>query len=214
MVIEPQPDVASGIDSDRRELVLASSSPYRRELLRRLGIPFVWRSPEVDESATLSESAAELVRRLAGDKAQAVAGEFQQHLIIGCDQVAVFEGAIIGKPHTASQAIAQLQAASGRELTFMTSVGVLDSASGEILIEVVPCRVFFRKLTTAQIKTYVETERPLDCAGSFKAEGLGITLFERLELSDPTALTGLPLITLVTLLKRHGYDVLSRLTAA
>jgi len=214
MAFKRQQNVQSAIDCDRRELVLASSSPYRRDLLQRLGLPFVWRAPDIDEGALPGESAADLVRRLAEGKARAVAGEFPRHLIIGSDQVAISGGAIIGKPHTADKAVAQLLSASGREVTFLTSVGILDSVSGEVFIEVVPARVVFRELTTPQIEAYVTVEQPLDCAGSFKAEGLGIVLFEGVELSDPTALTGLPLITVITLLKRHGFDVLSRLAAA
>jgi 7-methyl-GTP pyrophosphatase len=210
MPVPPEKPVGTGAAHVERGLVLASSSPYRRDLLRRLGLPFAWCAPGVDESPVPGESPAKLVGRLAEQKVRAVAAEFPRHLIIGGDQLAVCDGTIVGKPLTRGGAIAQLEAASGRELTFLTSVSVLDSLAGGIYTEVVPCRVVFRRITTAQITNYVDVEQPLDCAGSFKCEGLGIALFERIDMSDPTVLTGLPLITLVALLKRHGLDVLDR----
>lgn len=191
-----------------RDLVLASSSPYRRELLQRLGLPFTWRAPAIDESPRDGESAADLVERLAEQKARALAPAFPRALIIGGDQLGVAAGQIIGKPHTRAGAIAQLQAASGRTVRFLTSVCVLDAASDESCTAVVPCEVVFRRLEPAQIEAYVTAENPLDCAGGFKCEALGIALFEHIETSDPTVLTGLPLITLVTLLHRHGFDTL------
>ena len=191
-------------------LVLASSSPYRRELLQRLGLPFAWRAPDIDESPLPDESAELLVARLAQEKARAVAVEFGRHLIIGGDQVGVLSGVIIGKPHTDRAAIAQLQASSGQAVRYFTSVCVLDSLTGRSLTEVVSCRVMFRRLDIDQIAAYVAAEQALDCAGGFKSEGLGIALFESIEMSDPTVLTGLPLITLVTLLQRHGLDIFGR----
>ncbi len=190
-----------------RGLVLASSSPYRRELLQRLGLPFVWQAPDVDEKPRPDESADRLVSRLAEAKARSLAAEFPSHLIVGGDQLGVLQGAILGKPHTARGAVSQLEAANGRAVTFLTGVCVLDSQTKESFTEVVSCRAVFRRLTAEQIAVYVDTEQPLDCAGSFKAEGLGIALFERIEMTDPTVLTGLPLITLVKLLQRHGLDV-------
>lgn len=190
-------------------LVLASSSPYRRALLERLRLSFAWAAPGVDETPRPGEAPLALCRRLALAKATALAARFPHHLIIGGDQVALCDGIIHGKPGQAAAAIAQLTAASGRTVHFLTAVAVLDSASGWSAVDVVPCAVLFRSLGAAQIAAYVAAEAPLDCAGSFKAEGLGIALIERLECDDPTALTGLPLIALSTLLAQAGVDVLA-----
>lgn len=194
-------------------LVLASSSPYRRALLERLRLPFAWAAPAVDETPQPGEAPLALCRRLALAKATALRSRFPHHLIIGGDQVALCNGVIHGKPGHAAAAIAQLTAASGRTVRVLTAVAVLDGASGWSAIDVVPCAVLFRPLGAAQIAAYVAAEAPLDCAGSFKAEGLGIALIERIECADPTALTGLPLIALSTLLAQAGVDVLTAVVA-
>jgi MAF protein len=190
-------------------LVLASSSHYRRELLARLRLSFVWAAPEVDETPAHGEDAEALVARLALAKARALAARFPDHLIIGADQVALCAAAIHGKPGNAAGAMAQLEAQSGRRVRLLTAVAVLDSGTGAGALECVPSELEFRQLTPAQIAAYVAAERPFDCAGSFKAEALGIALFERIECVDPTALMGLPLIALTRLLAAAGLDVLA-----
>lgn len=187
-----------------RPLVLASSSPYRRELLQRLQLPFVSHSPSVDERPQPGETATGLVRRLAVAKACALRHKFLQHLIIGSDQVAELDGHIIGKPGCRDQAIAQLLAASGRSLTFHTGLCLLDSASQALQVDCVPFTVHFRELSRSQIERYVDREKPFDCAGSFKSEGLGISLFRATEGEDATSLIGLPLIRLCDMLYAAG----------
>lgn len=191
-----------------RQLVLASSSPFRRELLQRFGVPFAVASPQTDETPHERESPFMLVKRLSQAKAAAVAPQFPDALIIGCDQIAILDERVIGKPGSHENAIAQLQAASGRALDFLTGVCVLDSKSGRALCDVEPFAVQFRDLSDSEIRKYVELEQPYGCCGGFKSEGLGIALFERLSGDDPTALIGLPMIKLYTMLKQHGLDVL------
>ncbi|RUO36554.1 Maf family protein [Aliidiomarina sanyensis] len=188
-------------------LCLASSSPYRRQLLERLGLPFTSARPDIDETALEGELPQALVERLAIQKARQVAEAYPDHLIIGSDQVAVSEGIILGKPHTVERAIEQLASFSGKRVTFYTGLAVLNGKTGHCYSCVEPFIVHFRTLSTRQIERYVKAEMPLDCAGSFKSEGLGITLFERLEGNDPNALVGLPLIQLVNLLQRHGIEL-------
>jgi MAF protein len=188
-------------------LVLASSSPYRRELLTRLRQPFTWASPAIDETAQPGESAEALVRRLAEAKARALSELHPAHLIIGSDQVAVLDQQILGKPHDFSRARSQLLAASGRSVTFLTSLALLNSATGECQMDVVPFTVHFRPLSEEQIARYLEAEQPYDCAGSFKAEGLGVSLFRATEGEDGTSLIGLPLIRLVQMLDRQGIAI-------
>jgi MAF protein len=192
-----------------RELVLASSSPYRQQLLAKLGLPFQAASPSIDETARPGETPAQLSLRLAEEKARALAGRFPAHLIIGSDQVAMLEGVQLGKPGDFAGAVGQLRAAAGKAVEFFTSVCVLDSASGESMIDMDLTRVRFRPLTGAQIEAYMEKERPYDCAGGFKSEGLGIALLEKLETADPNALVGLPLIRLAGLLEKFGVDPLA-----
>lgn len=187
-----------------RPLVLASSSPYRRELLQRLQLPFTCCNPNIDERPLADETPEVLAQRLAVAKARALRAQFLQHLIIGSDQVAVLDGQILGKPSTAAAAIAQLTAASGRSVTFYTGLCLLDSASGTIQVDCVPFTVHFRTLSPAQISRYIEREQPLDCAGSFKSEGLGISLFRATEGEDATSLIGLPLIRLCDMLSQAG----------
>lgn len=191
-----------------RPLVLASGSPYRRELLQRLQLPFVWRSPDIDESPRPGETATALVQRLAAAKAGVLRHQFLQHLIIGSDQVAVLDGNIIGKPGNRETAIRQLQAVSGRSLTFYTGLCLLNSASNTLQVDCIPFTVHFRQLTQQQIESYVDREKPFDCAGSFKSEGLGICLFESTEGSDVTSLVGLPLIRLRQMLEQAEVKVL------
>jgi MAF protein len=189
-------------------LILASTSPYRAELLARLGVPFSTESPATDESPLPAETPHDLVYRLAQRKAEAVAEHHDRALIIGSDQIAVLDEQILGKPGTAELARAQLALLSAREVSFMTGLCVLNTADGSLEVTVVETPVRFRQLSETQIAHYVEREMPLDCAGGFKSEGLGIALFEAIGGSDPSALIGLPLIELCAMLSRHGMDVL------
>lgn len=188
-------------------LVLASSSPYRRELLTRLRQPFTWSAPAIDETPHPGESAENLVRRLAESKARALATQHPEHLIIGSDQVAVLGEQILGKPHDFSRARSQLLAASGASVTFLTGLAVLNSATGDCMVDVIPFTVHFRPLSDEQISRYLEAEQPYDCAGSFKAEGLGVSLFRATEGEDATSLVGLPLIRLVSMLNDQGVSI-------
>jgi MAF protein len=188
-------------------LVLASSSPYRRELLERLRLPFIWSAPAIDESRQPAESAEALVRRLAEEKARALRSNHPQHLIIGSDQAAVLDEQILGKPHTFERAREQLLAASGRRVIFLTGLALLDSQSGDCQVDCIPFTVHFRDLSEAQITRYLQAEQPYDCAGSFKAEGLGVSLFRSTEGSDANSLIGLPLIRLVDMLHSIGVDI-------
>lgn len=191
-----------------RVLVLASSSRHRQSLLARLGVPFTAVNPAVDERVLDGESPRDLVVRLARAKAAAIPPQSRPTLVIGSDQVAVIDGRIVGKPGSLAAAATQLRAAVAvRHVDFLTSLCVLEQG-GDATLDVVGCRVHFRALSTAQIDAYVAREQPLDCAGSFRIEGLGITLFERIETDDPTALIGLPLMCLTRRLDEFGYDVL------
>lgn len=192
-----------------RSIVLASTSPYRRALLARLGVPFTTRAPEVDEGRWPGESAEDLVVRLAAAKAWAVARDYRDALVIGSDQAACLDGRVLGKPGDRDRAIAQLEQASGRCVTFLTGLCLVAPPDGSQQCCCEPCHVHFRTLTRAQIEAYVDRERPFDCAGSFKAEGLGIALFEHIDGADPTALIGLPLIRLVRMFSAAGVDVLT-----
>ena len=187
-----------------QNLTLASTSRYRKALLEKLGLPFDCAAPDVDERPLAEESAQALVTRLARAKAQAIADGRDHGLIIGSDQVCVCDGRILGKPGTIDNAVAQLMAAQGRSVTFYTGLCVLDAATGQAHQLVEPFTVHFRNLDESAIRRYVEAELPLDCAGSFKCEGMGIVLFKGLEGRDPNALIGLPLIGLIELLDRHG----------
>lgn len=188
-------------------IVLGSTSVYRKQLLERLGLKFVTAAPDIDESSRLDESPDNLVVRLAESKARAVAGEFPESLVIGSDQVACINGKILGKPGSRSAATKQLTAASGRKVTFLTGLCLLNTATGRARTLCEPFHVHFRSLDSGQIERYLDKEKPYDCAGSFKSEGLGIALFERLEGNDPNALVGLPLIRLVQLLANEGVEV-------
>lgn len=188
-------------------IVLASSSSYRRELLTRLQLPFTCHSPDIDETPQANESAQALVQRLALSKARALAQHYPQHIIIGSDQVAVLDGKIIGKPLHAEGATQQLSAASGRSLVFLTGLAVIDTRTQIEQVDLVPFTVRFRTLNAAQIQRYIAAEQPFDCAGSFKSEGLGVSLFQATEGSDATSLVGLPLIRLCDMLNACGIAV-------
>ncbi len=190
------------------DLILASTSPFRRAVLEKLGIPFETASPEVDETPLPGESPAALVERLAITKAQAVASKRDRGLVIGSDQIAVIDGEILGKPGSHEQAVEQLRRASGRHVTFLTGLALINAATGQVQSEVVPFHVVFRELTDSLIENYLRREQPYNCAGSFKSEALGIVLFERLEGEDPNTLIGLPLIRLVRMLEAEGFAVL------
>jgi len=192
------------------ELILASTSPWRRMLLEKLAMPFDCAAPDVDETPHPGEPARQLVVRLAQAKAQALAERYPRHLIIGSDQVCVLDGEITGKPHSEENARLQLRKASGTIVTFYTGLALYNSANGHLQTECEPFDVHFRHLSDQEIDNYVRKERPLHCAGSFKSEGLGITLFERLEGRDPNALVGLPLIALCQMLRREGCNPLLR----
>ena len=192
-----------------RTLVLASSSPYRSALLRRLGLHFDTWQPDIDESPLPGEGGEALVLRLSLKKAEMAAPLFPDALVIGSDQVGILDGVMLNKPGSTEQACCQLRAASGREVRFLTGLSLLDTASGQSRSSVETCTVEFRELTDKAILDYVTREQPLDCAGSFKVEGLGISLFRRLTIEDPTALEGLPLIRLTEFLGLFGLPVLA-----
>lgn len=196
-------------DMPHPPVILASTSPFRRALLERLGIPFTAVAPEVDETRRPDEPPDDLVVRLARAKALAVAEAHPNALIIGSDQVACIDRAVLGKPGERERAIEQLALASGQVVTFYTGLCLLNAATGRTQTLCEPFRVHFRTLTPEQIAGYVDRERPFNCAGSFKSEGLGIALFDRLEGQDPNALIGLPLIRLVRMLEAEGMDVLA-----
>ncbi len=191
-----------------RRVVLASTSKYRRGLLERLGLPFECADPEVDEAPRHAEAPAVTALRLAEAKARAVAARFPDALVIGSDQVASCDGTRLDKPGSHENAVRQLTLVSGRTADFDTAVVLLDTKSGSLGSRVVPCRVSFRPLNAAQIERYLRLEQPYDCAGSAKAEGLGIALLSRIDTADPTSLIGLPLIALAGLLRDAGCDVL------
>jgi septum formation protein len=191
-----------------RRVVLASTSRYRRALLERLGMPFECADPQANEAPLAGESPPAMALRLAEAKARAVALRSPDALVIGSDQVASCDGVLLDKPGTHENAVRQLTAMSGRTASFDTAVVVIDTRSGKQGSRVVPCRVTFRSLSPAQIETYLRQEQPYDCAGSAKAEGLGIALIARIETGDPTSLIGLPLIALTELLADAGFSVI------
>lgn len=190
-------------------LVLASGSRWRRQLLDRLGLPYRWESPDIDETPRPGESPEALVHRLALAKAERLADAWPDHLIIGSDQVAAFAGEILGKPASLEAARAQLARFSGNRVRFLTGLALLDTRHGHHRVCHESFDVVFRPLSEKEIANYVEREQPLECAGSFRMEGLGIALFERLEGDDPNTLIGLPLIRLCALLREAGLDPLS-----
>ncbi|MGD2055118.1 MAG: nucleoside triphosphate pyrophosphatase [Gammaproteobacteria bacterium] len=190
------------------ELVLASTSPYRKALLERLQVDFLCDSPDTDESALEGESVMDMVVRLAQRKAEAVANKYPQALIIGADQSAVLDGEILTKSGNFDKAVKQLQKAAGKRVVFQTGLCLLNTATGNIQTACVPYTVVFKPLTQAMIENYLNREQPYNCAGSFRSEGLGIALFEKFEGEDPNALIGLPLIKLISMLENEGFSVL------
>jgi septum formation protein len=188
-------------------LVLASTSIYRRELLARLDLPFLTASPDVDETPQPDETAAQTSRRLSREKAQAVATQHPDALIIGSDQVALLDGQQLGKPLTHDNAVRQLRAMRGKTAVFYTALTLLNTRTGAMQTDVAENRVGFRNVSDAQIESYLLKEQPYQCAGSAKSEGLGIALISRMEGDDPNALIGLPLILLVTMLRNEGVAI-------
>jgi septum formation protein len=195
-------------DIASRQLVLGSTSPYRRELLARLRLPFDVASPEVDETPHPNETPRDLACRLALAKARAVATRFPAAVVIGSDQVADLDGQPLGKPGTHERAVAQLRQMRGRVVVFQTAVAVVCMETGFAQTDLAAVRVRFRDLGDAEIEAYLRAETPYDCAGSAKSEGLGITLLESIENDDPTALVGLPLIRTSHLLRAAGVPLL------
>lgn len=191
------------------QLVLASTSPYRRELLARLGVPFEVAAPDVDETPLAGESPDDTAQRLSVLKAQAVAQQFPDALIIGSDQVALLEGRQLGKPGTHENAIAQLQAMRGKALEFHTALTLLNARTGSTQTANVPVRLVMRNYSDAQIEAYLRRDQPYNCCGSARSESLGIALIARYETEDPNALVGLPLIKLTEMLANEGLDVLT-----
>jgi septum formation protein len=187
-------------------IILASTSRYRRELLARLQLPFTTRSPETIEDAIDGEAPAMMAARLALAKAKSIVAP--DAIVIGSDQVASLDGLVLRKPGSREVAVAQLRACRGRSVLFHTAVALLAARTGTTLQHVDRTEVTFRRLDDAALERYVELERPLDCAGSFKSEGLGVALFERISSEDPTALVGLPLIFVADALRKLGADAL------
>lgn len=192
------------------QLVLASTSPYRRDLLARLGVPFEVAAPDVDETPLPGESPDETALRLSVLKARAVAERFPDALIIGSDQVALLEGVQLGKPGTHEKAVAQLRAMRGKALEFHTALTLLNARTGAAQTANVPVRLVMRDYSDAQIEAYLRKDQPYNCCGSARSESLGIALIARYETEDPNALVGLPLIKLTEMLANEGLDVLTR----
>lgn len=192
-----------------RTLILGSTSPYRRELMQRLQTPFTTAAPDIDETRRMGESARDMVLRLSLEKAQAVAAQHPDALIIGSDQCAVLHEQVIGKPGSHENAVKQLQHSSGQTVAFLTGLCLYDSRDGSYQLDVVPFEVDFRELTDGEIDRYLRKDQPYNCAGSFRSESLGITLFKRMYGDDPTALMGLPLIRLSQMLQQAGLDLLA-----
>lgn len=189
-------------------LLLASSSIYRKELLSRLGLPFETASPDIDETPHPDESAAQTSLRLAEAKARELAGRYPEHLIIGSDQVALLDGIQLGKPGTHARAVDQLKMMRGRSIEFHTALCLLNARTGAAQTAVDITRVTMRDYTDAEIEAYLLREQPYHCAGSAKTEGLGVALIAAIENRDPTAIIGLPLIELTTMLKNEGVALL------
>ena len=192
-----------------RNLILASSSSYRRMLLERLQLPFQSAAPHINEEALPGEDAETLARRLAAEKAAALKAQFPDSLIIGSDQVAECDGRLLGKPGTATNAQEQLEYCAGKAVHFHTGLSIYDSRTDRQITACECYSVYFRALSSGEIARYIELDNPLDCAGSFKAEGLGVSLFEKMEGSDPNTLIGLPLIRLISMLAEFGISPLA-----
>ncbi|PHM63699.1 Maf family protein [Xenorhabdus ishibashii] len=190
-------------------IVLSSTSEYRRLLLEKLGLPFTCASPNIDESPLENESPKQLVMRLSYAKAHALQQEYSNHLIVASDQVCVLDNKITGKPHNFENAFLQLKNASGKCVTFYTGITLFNSKTEMVDTRCELFYVYFRELAETEIIYYLNKEKPFNCAGSFKSEGLGITLFEKLDGKDPNTLIGLPLITLTEMLIRQGINPLT-----
>ncbi|AYA39925.1 septum formation inhibitor Maf [Xenorhabdus nematophila] len=190
-------------------IVLSSTSVYRRQLLEKIGLPFTCASPDIDESPQENENPEQLVMRLSYSKATALQKDYSNHLIIGSDQICVLGNKITGKPYNFANAFAQLKKASGNCVTFYTGITLFNSKTGNADTRCELFHVYFRDLSETEITNYLNKEEPFNCAGSFKSEGLGITLFEKLNGRDPNTLIGLPLITLTEMLIRQGINPLT-----
>ena len=190
------------------QLVLASTSPYRRDLLSRLGIPFIAANPEVDESPLPGEIPENLALRLSEAKARAVAPLYPEALIIGSDQVAVLDGQVFGKPGSHDRAVQQLQTMRGKTVNFFTGLCLLNVKANEVKVRGISTLVTFRNLSDTEIENYLRKEQPYNCAGSARSEGLGIASISRIQGDDPNALIGLPLISLCDLLAEAGVSIL------
>ncbi|MBD2810364.1 septum formation inhibitor Maf [Xenorhabdus sp. Vera] len=190
-------------------IVLSSTSVYRRQLLEKIGLPFTCASPDIDERPQENENPEKLVMRLSHAKATALHRDYSNHLIIGSDQVCVLDSKITGKPHSFENAFSQLKKASGKCVTFYTGITLFNSKTGNIDTRCELFDVYFRDLSETEIISYLNKEKPFNCAGSFKSEGLGITLFKKLNGRDPNTLIGLPLITLTEMLIRQGINPLT-----
>jgi MAF protein len=188
-------------------LILGSSSPFRRTLLEKIYTSFSWQSPEIDETPLLNEAPTALVQRLSLAKAKKIAETEKNALIIGSDQVATFQNQIIGKPYTHEKAVQQLSSFSNQAVTFYTGLCLLNTETNHYQLTVEPFSVQFKKLNQEKIERYLTIEKPYQCAGSFKSEGLGICLFERLMGDDPNSLIGLPLIKLIAMLENEGVEI-------
>ena len=195
-------------ESTYRKLILGSTSPYRRELLERLRIPFEVAAPAVDETALASETPRQLACRLALAKAHTVASQFPNAVVIGSDQVADLDGQALGKPGNHARATAQLQQMRGKTVIFQTAVAVVCHETGFEQLDLAQVKVQFRMLSDTEIEAYLQAETPYDCAGSAKSEGLGIALLASIENDDPTALVGLPLIRTCRMIQAAGVKVL------
>lgn len=191
-----------------KTLILASSSPYRKELLARLNLPFETMSPEIDESSLANELPQDTALRLAQLKARKIAESYSQALVIGCDQVATLDGLQLGKPGTHENAVKQLKMMRGRTVTFHSALCLYNAETQHMQAEVVPYEVTFRELTDEQIERYLRIEEPYNCAGSAKSEGLGIALIASMHGTDPNALIGLPLIKLISMLQNENVSVI------
>lgn len=191
-----------------KKLILASTSPYRRELLARLGLPFEVANPHTDESPLPGETPESMALRLSEAKARAVVGNHENALIIGSDQVATVDGKIYGKPGNHQRAVEQLRALSGKTVNFYTGLCLLNASTGEADVRGIPTLVTFRNLSDTEIESYLFREPAYNCAGSAKSEGLGIALLQSMRGDDPNALVGLPLIALCDMLRRQGVAVL------
>jgi len=191
-----------------KTLILASSSPYRKELLARLNLPFETMSPEIDESSLTNELPQDTALRLAQLKARKIAESYSQALVIGCDQVATLDGLQLGKPGTHENAVKQLKMMRGRTVTFHSALCLYNAETQHMQAEVVPYEVTFRELTDEQIERYLRIEEPYNCAGSAKSEGLGVALIASMHGTDPNALIGLPLIKLISMLQNENVSVI------